>query len=108
MEELLDVDAFGGDCGPAGVHRAEETFEARRYWRGPAWPQLSYLMWVAARRRHRSAAASSIGTALIAGAQRSNWAEYWDASDGHGLGAAPQSWTAIAVAVIATSTDAGS
>ena len=108
MEQLLDVDAFGGDCGPAGVHRAEPTFDARRYWRGPAWPQLSYLLWVAAHRRHRSAAASSLGAALIAGAQRSHWAEYWDASDGYGLGAAPQSWTAIAVAVVAISTDAGS
>lgn len=108
MEQLLDVDAFGGACGPAGVHRAEPTFEARTYWRGPAWPQLSYLLWVAARHRGRSHEAGSLGAALIAGAQRSRWAEYWDASDGHGLGAAPQSWTAIAVVVAATTADAGS
>lgn len=99
MDELLDESAFGGECGPAGVHRCEPTFAARTYWRGPAWPQLTYLLWVAARRRGHRRAQSALGASLITGAQRSNWAEYWDASDGHGLGAAPQSWTAIAVAV---------
>lgn len=108
LEQVLDPSAFGGLCGPAGVHRAEPSFEARRYWRGPAWPQLSYLLWVAARRQSRSAAAAVLGDALVDGAQRSRWAEYWDASDGHGLGAAPQSWTAIAVAVGRTGTVGGS
>jgi hypothetical protein len=104
MAQLLDTSAFGGVCGPAGVHRAEPSFEARTYWRGPAWPQLSYLMWVAAQRRGRSEAATALGNSLIAGAQRSHWAEYWDASDGTGLGAAPQSWTALAVLVAGSST----
>ena len=97
--QLLDPSAFGGDCGPSGVHRGEPSFVAQTYWRGPAWPQLSYLLWIAARRHGRSADAAALGDALAAGAQRSNWAEYWDASDGTGLGAAPQSWTAIAAMV---------
>ena len=97
--QLLDPSAFGGDCGPSGVHRGEPSFVAQTYWRGPAWPQLSYLLWIAARRHGRSADAAALGAALVAGAQRSNWAEYWDASDGTGLGAAPQSWTAIAAMV---------
>lgn len=104
FSQLRDPSAFGGACGPAGVHRAEPTFSARTYWRGPAWPQLSYLFWVAAQRHGRTHDARSLGDALVAGAQRSGWAEYWDAADGTGLGAAPQSWTAIAAVVPAAST----
>jgi hypothetical protein len=97
--QLLDPGAFGGVCGPTGVHRDEPSFAARTYWRGPAWPQLSYLFWVAARRHGRIADAAVLGAALVDGAQRSQWAEYWDAADGTGLGAAPQSWTAVAAVV---------
>ena len=98
--ELLDPAAFGGACGPAGVHRDEPAFRARTYWRGPAWPQLSYLVWVAATRR-RSEVSNRFARSLVHGAISSHWAEYWDATDGAGLGAAPQSWTAIAVVAAA-------
>ena len=46
----LDDHEYGGACGPAGVHRDEPSFAPDTYWRGPAWPQLTYLLWVAARR----------------------------------------------------------
>ena len=44
----LDPAAFGAPCGPRGVHAAEPTYEPAAYWRGPAWPQLTYLLWLAA------------------------------------------------------------
>jgi len=97
---LLDDAAFGGACGPAGVHRAESTFAARTYWRGPAWPQLTYLFWVAAQRHGRTDDAQRLAQMLVSGAERSRWAEYWDADDGAGLGAAPQSWAALAAVVV--------
>ncbi|HEY6531723.1 MAG TPA: hypothetical protein VIY72_05430 [Acidimicrobiales bacterium] len=99
--ELLDRGALGGACGPAGVHRAEPTFAPRTYWRGPAWPQLTYLAWVAAGRRDRPADRTELGAMLVRGATRSGWAEYWDPDDGTGLGAAPQSWAALAAVVVA-------
>lgn len=99
--ELVDPGAHGGACGPSGVHRGEEVFEPRTYWRGPAWPQLSYLLWVALCRAAHPAAAELVG-ATIRGAVRSGLAEYWDADDGTGLGAIPQSWAALA-AVMALS-----
>ena len=98
--EVLDGRAFGGDCGPAGVHRAESSFSARTYWRGPAWPQLTYLLWIAAGRGHPTVA-EALGTMLVRGALRSGWAEYWDPDDGVGLGAAPQSWATLAAVVTA-------
>ena len=100
--EVLDDRAFGGECGPAGVHRNEPSFSARTYWRGPAWPQLTYLLWVAARRRGHGAAAEGLGAMLVRGARRSGWSEYWDADAGVGLGAAPQSWATLAAVVTAT------
>lgn len=97
---IVDDSAFGGACGPAGVHRDEPTFAARAYWRGPAWPQLTYLLWVAARRHGRDTDARALSDMLIRGATGSRWAEYWDADDGTGLGAAPQSWAALAAVVV--------
>ena len=97
--QIVDDRAFGGACGPAQVHRHEPSFAPRTYWRGPAWPQLSYLAWVAARRHGHSATATAIARSLVAGAVASGWAEYWDADDGTGLGAAPQSWATVATLV---------
>ena len=99
FSELRNNSLFGGQCGPAGIHRAEPSFSARTYWRGPAWPQLTYLFWVAARRHGRNEDASALADMLTRGAVNSSWAEYWDANDGTGLGAAPQSWAALAAVV---------
>lgn len=99
FSQLLDPRAFGGGCGPAGVHRDEPTFAARTYWRGPAWPQLTYLFRVAARRHGRDRDARAFADMLVRSAITSGWAEYWDADDGTGLGAAPQSWAALAAVV---------
>jgi hypothetical protein len=99
LDQVVDDRAFGGTCGPAQVHRDEPAFAPRTYWRGPAWPQLSYLAWVAARRQGRADVAAVVARSLVAGARRSGWAEYWDADDGTGLGAAPQSWATVATLV---------
>jgi hypothetical protein len=98
FDQLLDGEQFGGRFGPAGVHRDEPAFDPHTYWRGPAWPQLAYLLWVAATRRGH-AAAPSLAESLLAGATGSGFAEYWEPDTGEGLGAAPQSWTALAAVV---------
>lgn len=97
--DILDERAFGGSFGPAANHRDESTFDPAAYWRGPAWPQLTYLLWVAARRRGDEATAAALAERLIAGASRSGFAEYWHPDTGQGLGAIPQSWTALAAVV---------
>ena len=88
MAQLGDSNAFAAPYGPRGVHRAEIAFEPRRYWRGPVWPQLAYLLWVAG---------ADVASTSVRGASASGLAEYWDADDGTGLGAIPQSWTGLAV-----------
>lgn len=97
LDQLIDPAAFGAPFGPAGVHRAEPAFERRTYWRGPAWPQLSYLLWVAASRSGRQDVASSLVSATTSASISSGMAEYWDPLDGTGLGAIPQSWSGLAL-----------
>jgi hypothetical protein len=85
---ITDPNAFGGDFGPAGVHRAEPAFDRRRYWRGPVWPQLAYLLWLAG---------APIADTTVRGSESSELSEFWDPDDGTGLGASPQSWTCLAI-----------
>ena len=99
LEQVLDDDAFGGACGPAQVHRGEPAFDPSAYWRGPAWPQLTYLFWVAARRFGFTAEADVLSARMVAGVDRSGFAEYWHPDTGRGLGAVPQSWAALVVAM---------
>ena len=98
--DLADSAAYGGRYGPAGVHRQEPGFDPRSYWRGPAWPQLSYLVWVGLRRHGRREAAEAVASSTVRGAMRSGFAEYWDPDDGTGGGAVPQSWTALAALMV--------
>jgi len=97
IEEVLDEDGFASAYGPRGVHVGEPTYAASTYWRGPVWPQLSYLIWVALDRADDLDAAEVVRTTTVAGAIESGLAEYWNGDTGAGLGAIPQSWTGLAV-----------
>lgn len=101
FEELLDPAAFGAPFGPRGVHLGEPTFEPSAYWRGSSWPQLAYLLWLAATRSGEAEAAASLSRSMVAGASRSGFAEHWVAETGAPLGAVPQSWSALASVVSA-------
>lgn len=93
--QLLDPHAFAAPCGPRGVHAAEPTYEPTRYWRGPAWPQLTYLLWLAATSGREPRLCAGLVRSMVAGAVRSGFAEYWEPETGAPLGAVPQSWTAL-------------
>jgi hypothetical protein len=96
---LLDPTAHGAPYGPTGVHRAEPTFAPDVYWRGPTWPQLSYLLWLAAARAGEDDVARALAISTVAGAARSGLAEYWHPDTGEGLGAIPQTWTGLALVI---------
>jgi hypothetical protein len=99
LDALVDDPGWAGPFGPPGVHRGEPSFAPDTYWRGPVWPQLVYLLWVAACRHGHEAAARRLATGLAAGARRSGLAEFWHPDTGAGLGAVPQSWTTLAAVV---------
>src|SRR5690606_25616999 len=95
---LTDALAYGTVHGPAGAHVADPAFEPTTYWRGPACPQLTSLLAVAAQRRGRREA-ERLARQLVVGATPSGFAEYWNPDTGAGLGAVPQSWAALAAVV---------
>ncbi len=86
LAQIEDPVAFAAAFGPRGVDQREPVFDARRYWRGPVWPQLAYLVWLAG---------ADVAETSVRGASLSGLAEYWDGDDGSGLGAIPQSWSGL-------------
>lgn len=99
LADAVDASAYGGACGPAGVHRGEPSFDPGSYWRGSAWPQLTYLLWVAAERAGLDAGRRALAAAMGAGVERSGFAEHWHPDDGSARGAVPQSWATLALLV---------
>ena len=94
LDELVDPGAFGGAFGPAQVRRDEPTYRRGAYWRGPSWPQLDHLLELGL---PAGAGAAGFAASWRAGAVGSGWAEYWDPDDADAGGAAPQSWTTLAI-----------
>jgi glycogen debranching enzyme len=100
FDQLVDPEAFGSPFGPRGVHRAEPTYDPDVYWRGSAWPQLTYLLMVAAERAGRRGTARVVARWLVDGAVRSGLAEHWNPETGAGLGATPQTWAGLVLPAI--------
>jgi hypothetical protein len=98
-DQLTDPAGLGGAYGPAQVHRAEAVFDARQYWRGSAWPQLAYLSWRAARWAGADGSAASFQNSLMSAVVVNGFSEHWDPDSGVGFGAAPQSWSTLALVV---------
>ena len=96
LSQLLDPERFNAPFGLRYLPRQHPGYRANAYWRGPAWPQLSYMAYETAQRWRRTDVADAIATMTIRGAMRARFAEYWNAETGRGLGARPQGWTALA------------
>lgn len=99
LGQLRDTGRFGARFGPANVARTHPAYDPQAYWRGPAWPQLSYLLGLALHRWGRREEASEVAGAAAEVARRGGWPEFWDPETGAGLGASPQSWTTLVVAM---------
>lgn len=96
---VFDPHQFWRSHGPSTVAANEPAYQPDQYWRGPAWPQLIYLLRIAAQRQGHGVTAARLGAALVRGAERSGFAELWDPETGRGLGAIPQGWTTLAAEV---------
>ena len=95
-EDLFDPQKYGAPYGPAGASQSHEAYDGHGYWRGAAWPQLTYLLSHALRAKGRLKEAQALTAQLQNGAIASGFAEHWHPQTAHPDGATPQSWTALA------------
>lgn len=100
FDSIIDTAGFGAPFGPRGVHLGEPSYDPDRYWRGPSWPQLTYLIMIAAERAGEEAIAASVAKSLVGGASVSGLSEYWNPETGEGFGARPQTWAGIAICAL--------
>ena len=98
-EDLFNPQKYGAPYGPAGASQSHEAYDGHGYWRGAAWPQLTYLLSHTLRAKGRHKEAQLLNTQLQDGAIASDFAEHWHPRTAHPGGAIPQSWTALAAIV---------
>jgi glycogen debranching enzyme len=88
--------------GPKGLAVAcadllAPEFERRRYWRGPIWADLNWLLGRGLRQQGLDEQADELDRTTLELVSRFGMREYYDPITGEGLGAADFSWTAAAV-----------
>jgi glucosylglycerate hydrolase len=82
---------------PTSTSPVEPVFNPRRYWRGPVWPVMNWLMWWAWDRIGEFAIADELRWNGLDQIEHVGFFEYFDPFTGDGLGSDAQSWTAAAV-----------
>jgi hypothetical protein len=76
---------------------ADPRFEARRYWRGPAWLVMNYMIADGLRAAGETKVADSIVEASLELITQSGFAEYYDPTTGEPCGGNRFTWTAAMV-----------
>jgi glycogen debranching enzyme len=84
--------------GVASYDLLAPEFDRRRYWRGPVWANLNWLLARGLRGHGLDGEAAELERTTVDLVERSGMREYFDPVTGDGLGASEFSWTA-AVAV---------
>jgi hypothetical protein len=75
----------------------DPRFDAKRYWRGPVWLVVNYMIANGLERAGQSAMADRIVKSSLDIIARSGFAEYYDPIDGEPLGGKTFTWTAAVV-----------
>ncbi|MGI5213733.1 MGH1-like glycoside hydrolase domain-containing protein [Plantactinospora sp. CA-290183] len=74
--------------------RSAADFDPYRYWRGPVWFNINWLLFRGLRGHGRDALAATLRTALLGLARRSGYYEYFHPDTGEGIGSPAFGWTA--------------
>jgi glycogen debranching enzyme len=76
---------------------ADPRFDAKRYWRGPVWLVVNYMIADGLARAGDHEAAAAITRSSLDLIHESGFAEYYDPMTGEGLGGGRFTWTAAMV-----------
>jgi hypothetical protein len=76
------------------------AFEPKRYWRGPVWPVVNWLIADGLRTNGNKGLAGRIEQATVRAIERAGFREYFDPTTGEGLGGDTFSWTAATYLVL--------
>jgi hypothetical protein len=86
---------FGIEPLPAPSYdRLAADFDMVRYWRGPVWINMNWLLWRGFRTHNRTDLASAVRTAMLNLIASSGFYEYFHPVTGEGIGTGEFSWTA--------------
>jgi glycogen debranching enzyme len=94
---LEDPATFGTPFPVPSVARSHPAFDSRRYWRGPAWVNVNWMIVDGLARAGQRSAAGRLAERTIEMVARSGFFEYFDPLTGDGLGADEFTWTAALV-----------
>lgn len=85
--------------GLASTHPADAGWDPRRYWRGPVWPHINWLVAEGLAEHGHAALAQRLNDGTLQAIERGGPFEYFSPLTGEGLGGPNFSWTA-AIALI--------
>ncbi|NBE83225.1 MGH1-like glycoside hydrolase domain-containing protein [Micromonospora rubida] len=74
--------------------RTAPDFEPLRYWRGPSWLNLNWLLWRGLRTHHRLDLAAGLRASMVELVATAGCHEYFHPDTGAGLGSPAFGWTA--------------
>jgi glycogen debranching enzyme len=85
-------------CWPVpSFDRQSPDYSPRRYWRGPVWLNVNWLLYHGLRRYHFDEYAARVKEAILELPRLFGFYEYFSPETGEGHGAAEFSWTAALV-----------
>ena len=90
IEEWLGASGFG----IASTHPGEERYEPQRYWRGPVWLHINWMIADGLIQYGFDELAEEVRKATRKCVETSGFYEYFDADSGKGCGGGAFSWTA--------------
>jgi hypothetical protein len=102
-EHLLDQRRYWLPVPPPSVSAQERSFTARdwrglltrRYWRGPTWINSAWLIWIGLQRLGMEQEAMEMTKALSSAVARERLREFYEPTDGEGLGAVDFGWSSL-------------
>jgi glycogen debranching enzyme len=94
VRQLQDPLRYGTAWPVPTVPPNDSSFEPRRYWRGPTWINVNWLLVVGMRTSGFEAEATHLAARTVELVDRSGFREYYDPLTGDGCGANDFAWTA--------------